>query len=206
MDLNKISAIDGSVQEVIQVEEKVFGVEYNEDLVHQLITAYRAGGRAGTKAQKSRSNVAGGGAKPWRQKGTGRARAGTSRSPIWRKGGVTFAAQPRNFAQKLNKKMYQKGLCCILSQLVKSGRLAAIEMIEISEPKTKELAQKIQSIGIAGATLITATDVKSLRLASRNLPDFNVVTERNMDPVTLVKAKKIFITEDAIRQIEGGAK
>ena len=206
MDLNIISAVDGSTKGTVQIEEMVFGVEYNETLVHQLVVAYQAAGRAGTKAQKSRSDVAGGGAKPWRQKGTGRARAGTSRSPIWRKGGVTFAAKPRSYKQKLNKKMYRKGICCILSQLVKNDRLLAIEPVDVDAPKTKLLAEKIRALGIDGATLVTGSEVESLRLAARNLPTFSVVVVKDIDPVSLIKSKKIFMTEDAIRKIEEGFK
>ena len=202
MDLNIVSATDGSIKGTLQIEEEVFGAKYNETLVHQLVVAYQAGGRSGSKAQKSRADVAGGGAKPWRQKGTGRARAGTSRSPIWRKGGVTFAAQPRSYEQKLNKKMYRKGICCILSQLVRADRLMAIDPFEIKEPKTKLLAKKVAQLNISGATLVLARKDETLALAARNLPQFSVMAVTEIDPVFLLKAKKILMTEEAIRKIE----
>lgn len=202
MDLSLVNSSDGEISGTVSVDDEVFGIEYNETLVHQLVTAYQAGARAGTKAQKNRSDVSGGGAKPWRQKGTGRARAGTSSSPIWRTGGVTFAARPRSFAQKLNKKMYRKGIKCILSQLMREDRLYAMDDISVSEPKTKAFVSKINNMNLSHALLVTESDDANLVLASRNVPNINVISASQIDPVSLVKSKKVLMTEASIRKIE----
>lgn len=197
----QIPAING--QNSVDVTEQVFGQEFNETLVHQLVVRHLAGARAGTKAQKNRSAVSGGGAKPWRQKGTGRARAGTSRGPIWRSGGVTFAAQPRSFSQKLNKKMFKAGVRSIFSELLRQERLVVSNEIMPSTPKTKELAGKLASIDDAKRVLIISEAITdNLILASRNIPYVEVSTVEGLSPVLLVGADKVIATESAIKQIE----
>lgn len=191
----------GSSQ-ALDVSELVFGQDFNETLVHQLVVKYMAAARAGTKAQKNRSAVSGGGAKPFRQKGTGRARAGTSRSPIWRTGGVNFAAQPRTFDQKLNKKMYKVGIRSIFSELLRQDRIAVCDDIMPSSPKTKEFLAKIKDID-AKRILVVADELnENLILAARNLPYIAVVTATSVDPVSLVSADKVIATTAALKQIE----
>jgi len=186
----------------LEVSESVFGQDFNETLVHQLVTKYLSGARAGTKAQKTRSAVSGGGAKPFRQKGTGRARAGTTRSPIWRTGGVTFAAQPRSFDQKLNKKMYRVGIRSIFSELLRQDRIAVCDDIVPATPKTKELLAKIKGYS-TGRLLIVADELnENLILAARNLHYVAVVTPSSVDPVSLVSADKVIATTAALKQIE----
>lgn len=186
----------------VSLADKVFKCEFKEDLVHQLVTAYLAGGRAGTKAQKTRSEVSGGGAKPWRQKGTGRARAGTIRSPIWRSGGVTFAAKPRSYKQKLNKKMYRSGMRAILSELIRQKRLLIVDAFMINEPKTKELLQKLTSIGLQEALIITDSVDTNLYLAARNLPKVDVRDVIGIDPVSLIKFSNVVVTPPVIKHFE----
>jgi len=186
----------------VDVAEQVFGQEFNETLVHQLVVKYQAGARAGTKAQKNRSAVRGGGIKPWRQKGTGRARSGTTRSPLWRSGGVTFAAQPRSFEQKLNKKMYKAGIRSIFSELLRQERLTVSNDILPSSPKTKEFAGKLQALD-AKRVLIIADDIdENLYLAARNIPYVAIATAESVDPVTLVSADKVIATTTALKNIE----
>jgi len=186
----------------LDVSELVFGQDFNETLVHQLVTKYLSAARAGTKAQKNRAAVSGGGAKPFRQKGTGRARAGTTRGPVWRHGGVAFAAQPRSFDQKLNKKMYKAGIRSIFSELLRQNRIAIFDDIFPSTPKTKDLLQKIKGID-AGRLLIVADDLnENLLLAARNLPYVAVLTPSSVDPVSLVSADKVIATTTALKQIE----
>ena len=186
----------------IQVSEAAFGREFNEPLVHQVVTAYMAAGRAGTKAQKNRSAVSGGGAKPFRQKGTGRARAGTIRSPLWRSGGVTFAAEPRDFAQKVNRKMYRGALRCIFSELVRQDRLVAVDSFDLEAPKTRMLAGKLKDMGL-GRVLIVSEDVsENLYLASRNLVNVQVSDVAALDPVSLIRFDKVIATVAAIKRIE----
>ena len=186
----------------LDVSEHVFGQEFNETLVHQLVVRHLAGARAGTKAQKNRSAVSGGGAKPWRQKGTGRARAGTSSSPIWRSGGATFAAQPRTFVQKLNKKMYKTGVRSIFSELLRQDRLVVGDDILPTSSKTKELVARL-SVVDAKRILIIADDlIDDLILASRNIPYVEVSTVKGLNPVLLVNADKVIATESAVKQIE----
>ena len=189
-------------QSGLQVSEAVFGQDYNETLVHQLVTRYLAGARQGTKAQKTRSDVSGGGIKPWRQKGTGRARSGTARSPIWRTGGVTFAARPRNYDQKLNKKMFRVGIRSILSELLRQDRLViSAEVLAIS-PKTKALKAQLNAVE-AKRTLIVVNEVDmNLALASRNIPYVEVVEAANLNPVLLVAADKVIVTPSALQQLE----
>jgi len=189
-------------KETIAVSDTVFGLEYKESLIHQLVTAYQAAGRAGTVAQKSRSAVRGGGAKPWNQKGTGRARAGTSRSPIWRSGGTTFAAQPRDYTQKLNKKMYRAGLRSILSELNRQQRLLVVEDVTVDAPKTKQMAAKLADLGVTKTLIVTETGDESLYLSARNLPYVEISDVAGMNPVNLVRYDHVVVTVGAIRAIE----
>jgi len=189
-------------KETIAVSDAVFGLEYKESLIHQLVTAYMAAGRAGTVAQKNRSAVRGGGAKPWNQKGTGRARAGTSRSPLWRSGGITFAAQPRDYRQKLNKKMYRAGIRSILSELNRQQRLIIVEDITVDAPKTKQMAAKLADLGVTKPLIITETGDEKLYLSARNLPYVEVCDVAGMNPVNLVRSEHVVVTVGAIRAIE----
>jgi large subunit ribosomal protein L4 len=186
----------------IQVSEATFGREFSEALVHQVVTAYLAGARAGTKAQKNRSAVRGGGKKPWRQKGTGRARAGTIRSPIWRGGGATFAATPRDHAQKVNRKMYRGALQAILSELVRQDRLVVVNSVELAEPKSKALVAWLDSLDVDKGLIVTADVDANLFLASRNVPGVYAVDVSGIDPVSLVGSDKVVITVDAIEKIQ----
>ena len=186
----------------IKVNEAVFGRDFSEPLVHQVVTAYLAGARAGTKAQKNRSAVAGGGRKPWKQKGTGNARAGTIRSPIWRSGGVTFAASPRDHSQKVNRKMYRGAMAAILSELVRQDRLIVVEQLTLDEPKTKALAAKLKEMDLQKALIVDADLDSNLFLASRNLPGVLVVTVDQIDPVSLVGAEKVVLTTAAISKLQ----
>lgn len=190
----------------IELADAVFARDFNEALIHQLVTAYMAGGRAGTKAQKTRSEVSGGGAKPFKQKGTGRARAGTIRSPIWRKGGITFAAKPRDFSQKVNKKMYKGAMCSILSELIRQDRLVVVEKFEVAKPKTSELVKKLSDMQVEGNIIIlTSAADENLYLAVRNLPHVELYDTASiaLNPVALVRADKVIVTEAAIKEVEG---
>ena len=189
-------------KEKISVSDAVFGADYNESLVHQLVTAYMAAGRAGTKAQKNRSAVRGGGAKPWRQKGTGRARAGTIRSPLWRSGGVTFAAQPRDFTQKVNRKMYRAGIRSILSELTRQGRLVVVDDITVDAPKTKQLIGKLDDLGVSKSLIVTETGDEKLYLSARNIPNVEVTDVAGLNPVNLVRFEHVVATVGAVRAIE----
>ena len=186
----------------IKVSDATFGREFSEALVHQVVTAYLAGARAGTKAQKNRSAVRGGGKKPWKQKGTGRARAGTIRSPIWRGGGVTFAATPRDHAQKVNRKMYRGALQTILSELVRQDRLVVVSALDLAEPKSKALLARLAELGVVKGLIVTAEVNENLYLASRNLPGVFAVDVAGIDPVSLVAAEKVVITVDAIEKVQ----
>jgi len=187
---------------VVDVSESVFGQKFNETLIHQLVTKYQAVGRAGTKAQKNRASVSGGGAKPWRQKGTGRARAGTMSSPIWRSGGVTFAAQPRSFDQKINKKMYKVGIRSIFSELLRQERLVVSNDILPVSVKTKELAKKLKEIGVKRILIIADVLNENLVLASRNIPYVEIATAESVNPVALVGADKVIATTAALKKVE----
>ena len=186
----------------INVSEATFGREFSEALVHQVVTAYLAGGRSGTKAQKNRSDVRGGGRKPWRQKGTGRARSGTIRSPIWRGGGRTFAAAPRDHAQKVNRKMYRGALQAILSELVRQDRLIVLDSFELSAPKTSELLAKLTDLGFEKGLVITPEVDGNLFLATRNVPGVYALDVAGLDPVSLVAADKVVMTVDAVKKVE----
>lgn len=200
MELNIVTP--GGAKGTVSVSEVAFGKEFNQDLVHQAVVAYMAGARQGTKAQKTRSEVSGGGKKPWRQKGTGRARAGTIRSPIWRSGGVTFAAKPRDFEQKLNKKMYRAALRCILSELNRQERLVVVEGFELEEPKTKALVQKLAQFDLSEALIVTEDVSENLYLASRNLHKVAVRDVQGVDPVSLVGFDKVVMTVPALKKFE----
>ena len=186
----------------IKVSEATFGRDFSEALVHQVVTAYLAGARAGTKAQKNRSAVRGGGAKPWRQKGTGRARAGTIRSPIWRSGGVTFAAQPRDHSQKVNRKMYRGAMQAILSELVRQERLVVVKSLELAEPKTKALLEKLAELGFEKGLIVSGEVNENVYLASRNIPGVYTMDVSGVDPVSLVAADKVIMTVDAVEKIQ----
>jgi large subunit ribosomal protein L4 len=184
------------------VSEAVFGQDYNEGIIHQLVVTYMANARSGTRAQKTRSEVSGGGVKPWKQKGTGRARAGTIRSPIWRTGGVTFAAKPQDHSKKLNKKMYAVGMRSILSELIRQDRLVIIDGVNLEAPKTKELNAILSDNGLISALIILAHEDMNLILASRNLHKIDVCTAQEIDPVSLLAFEKICMTADAVALIE----
>ncbi len=192
----------GGTGSALQVSDETFGREFNESLVHQVVTAYMAGGRSGTKAQKSKAEVRGGGKKPHAQKGTGQARAGSSRSPLWVGGGVTFAAKPRDFTQKVNRKMYRGALRSMLSELVRQDRLLVVETLTLDAPKTKLLAAKLKDWSLTNVLIVLDTMDEKLELASRNLPYVNVVTAAGVDPVSLVRHDKVLVTVGAVKQLE----
>lgn len=200
MELNIVKP-DGA-KDTLNVSEVAFGREFNQDLVHQAVVAFLAGARQGTKAQKTRAEVSGGGKKPWRQKGTGRARAGTIRSPIWRSGGKAFAAQPRDHAQKLNKKMYRAALRCILSELNRQDRLVVVEDFSVDAPKTKSLVQKLAQYDLSEALIVSDQVSENLYLASRNLHKVDVRDVQGVDPVALVGFEKVVITVPALKKFE----
>ncbi|MGH8474793.1 MAG: 50S ribosomal protein L4 [Methylococcales bacterium] len=202
MSLQIPSISESDSAEALPVSERVFGQPLNEALIHQLVTAYLAGARQGTKAQKSRADVRGGGRKPWRQKGNGRARAGSNSSPIWRGGGVTFAARPRNYAQKLNRKMYQAGMRSILSELLRQGRLVISGDVIPDQPKTKLLAAKLKEYNIANALIVTDAVDGNLELSSRNLPGAKFSTAMNINPVGLLSSTTVILTKQAVGVIE----
>ncbi|NQZ87138.1 MAG: 50S ribosomal protein L4 [Colwellia sp.] len=186
----------------LEVSEATFGLEFNEALVHQVVVAYAAGARQGTRAQKTRSEVSGGGAKPWRQKGTGRARAGTSRGPIWRSGGVTFAAKPQDHSQKVNRKMYRGAIKSILSELVRQDRLVVVENFTVETPKTKELVAKLNGLELKDVLIVTPDVDENLFLSARNLYKVDVRDVDGIDPVSLVGFEKVLMTASAVKQIE----
>ena len=186
----------------LTVSETTFGREFNEALVHQVVVAYAAGARQGTRAQKTRSEVSGGGAKPWRQKGTGRARAGTIRSPLWRTGGVTFAAKPQDHSQKVNKKMYRGAMKAILSELVRQERLIVVDNFSVEAPKTKELVAKLKELELNDVLIVTGEVDENLFLAARNLYKVDVRDASGLDPVSLIAFNKVLMTASAVKQVE----
>ena len=188
--------------DALTVSETTFGRDFNEALVHQVVVAFAAGARQGTRAQKTRSEVSGGGAKPWRQKGTGRARAGTIRSPIWRTGGVTFAAKPQDHSQKVNKKMYRGAMKSILSELVRQERLIVVDNFSVEAPKTKELAAKLKELELNDVLIVTSEVDENLFLAARNLYKVDVRDTAAIDPVSLIAFDKVLMTADAVKQVE----
>jgi large subunit ribosomal protein L4 len=199
MELN----ITGSKQGKLAVSDATFAREFNEPLVHQVVNAYLAGGRQGTRAQKTRSEVRGGGKKPWKQKGSGRARSGTIRSPIWRGGGVTFAAKAQDFTQKVNRKMYRAALQSIFSELVRQGRLILVEDMSLETPKTKAFNVKLKEQGLNSSSLIISDEVEqNLYLAARNLPHVDVRDVAGIDPASLVAFDNVVVTVPAIKKIE----
>lgn len=202
LNLAKNTDQESSVSSVL-VSDAVFNCAFKEALVHQVITACQAAMRSGSKAQLSRSEVSGGGAKPWRQKGSGRARAGTSRGPLWRKGGVTFAAEPGSYSQKINKKMYRGALCSILSRLVKEERLLVVESFLLESRRTKELLSKLRNMNLDEVLIVTNDIDKNLYLASRNLCNVEVADAASVNPTALVGFNKTVITVPALRQLEG---
>lgn len=186
----------------LQVADAVFGVDYKPGLIHQVVNAYMAGARAGTRAQKTRAEVSGGGAKPWRQKGTGRARAGSSRSPIWRSGGVTFAAKPQDYSQKVNRKMYRGAVRSILSELVRQGRLVVVDDLRVDGPKTKELLALLKRHQLSDVLMLTDGLDDNLYLASRNIPKVDVMAVQDVDPVSMVAFDTVLATEAAVKYLE----
>lgn len=186
----------------VQVSEDVFGVAFNEALIHQVLTAFMAGSRTGTKAQKNRSEVRGGGKKPWRQKGLGRARAGTIRSPIWRGGGATFAAKPRSYAKKVNKKMYRGAMRSILSELIRQERLRCIDEFKIDEPKTKIAKEKLSELGLEEVLIITDEVTENLYLSTRNIPLVDVIDTSEINPYSLIGFENVLITQNAVEKVE----
>ena len=186
----------------VTVSDTAFGREFNESLIHQVVVAYLAGARAGTRAQKSRSEVRGGGRKPWKQKGTGRARSGTINSPIWRSGGVTFAAKPQDHSQKVNKKMYRGAIRSILSELVRQERLIVVEKFSVDTPKTKELVAKLKDYDLKDVLIVTPEVEENLFLSSRNLYKVDVRDVAGLDPASLIAFDKVLVTADAVKQIE----
>ena len=186
----------------VDVAETAFAADFNEALVHQVVTAYLAGSRQGTKGQKNRSAARGGGTKPWRQKGTGRARAGTIRSPIWVGGGRAFAAKPRDYKQKVNKKMYQAAMRSVLSELIRQDRLVVVESLDIDAPKTKLLTTKLKSLGLSDVLILNEAFNEKLFLAARNLPNVGICDAAAIDPVVLIRFEKVLITLPALKLIE----
>jgi len=202
-----LHSIQGNQIANIEITDAVFAQQFNEPLIHQVVVAYLAAGRAGTKAQKTRAEVSGGGRKPWRQKGTGRARAGTTRSPLWRGGGRTFAARPQDHSQKVNRKMYRGAMRSILSELINQQRLIVINEIQPNTPKTKNFLVMISAITPIVAekkniSIITEVLTENLYLATRNLFNVNLIESKNVDPVSLINSEKVIITLGALRQIE----
>jgi len=198
----KLTVQGKSAATKLEVSDLIFGAGYNETMIHQVVTAYMAKGRAGTKAQKNRAAVSGGGAKPWRQKGTGRARAGTSRSPIWVGGGRTFAAKPRDFAQKVNRKMYRAALRSMLSELLRQERLVVVDKLKLKEPRTRDLVAKLADLKLDNVLILVKEYDLNLCLAARNLHWVDVLDLREMNPVSLMRYSKVLATSSAIKALE----
>jgi large subunit ribosomal protein L4 len=202
MELNLTTTTGRASKNTVELADATFGRDFNETLVHQVVTAYMAAARAGTKAQKTRSQVSGGGAKPFRQKGTGRARAGSIRSPLWRGGGKTFAAQPRDYAQKVNRKMYRAAVKAILSELVRQERLVIVDKFELDAPKTKQLVAKLGEMGLDNVLIVSDKVDDNLFLSARNLKNVDVADVRRVDPVGLIRFEKVLMTVPAVKQLE----
>lgn len=198
----KLTVQGKSAATKLEVSDLIFGAGYNETMIHQVVTAYMAKGRSGTKAQKNRSAVSGGGAKPWRQKGTGRARAGTSRSPIWVGGGRAFAAKPRDFAQKVNRKMYRAAIRSMLSELLRQERLVVVDKLKFKEPRTRDLVAKLADLKLDNVLILVKEYDLNLCLAARNLHWVDVLDLREMNPVSLMRYSKVLVTSDAIKALE----
>ena len=186
----------------VSVSDQAFGRDFNEALIHQVVTAFMAANRAGTKAQKSRSDVRGGGAKPWRQKGTGRARSGTIRSPLWAGGGKTFAARPRDYSQKVNRKMYRGAMASILSELLRQDRLVIVDEFKLSAPKTRELTDKLKGMDLRDVLIVNDDADENLYLAARNLYNVGVCDSETADPVSLIGFEKVLMTVDTLKKFE----
>ncbi len=186
----------------VTVSDSIFAAEYNEALIHQALTAFMAGSRAGTKAQKTRSDARGGGRKPWKQKGTGRARSGTIRSPIWRGGGVTFAARPKDYSQKLNKKMYRGAMRSILAELARQDRLVLIDEFTADVPKTKDMVARLKSLDLNDVLIVTGEVTENLFLSTRNIPHVDVVDTEEINPYVLIGYNKILMTQGALAKVE----
>jgi large subunit ribosomal protein L4 len=203
MDLKFIDD-KGQSTSTVPGSDALFARDYNEDLIHQVVTAFQANARQGTRAQKGRSDINKSHKKPWKQKGTGRARAGQANSPLWRGGGKIFPSSPdENFAQKVNRKMYRAGIASILSQLVREGRLSVIEALALDTPKTRQFAQKIKGYGLDGTVLVVTDKLDdNLYLGSRNLPNVLVLETREVDPVSLVRFRNVLVTKAAVAQFE----
>jgi large subunit ribosomal protein L4 len=202
MKLNVVNET-GATGGEMQVSDAVFGAAFNEPLVHQVVVAYQANGRQGTRKQKTRAEVRGGGRKPWKQKGSGRARAGTIRSPLWRGGGRTFPASPdENFTQKINRKMYRGALRAILSELTRQGRLIAVDEFKVAGPKTGALAGRLRALGAVDALIVNDAVDRNLSLAARNLPNVDVCTAASADPVSLIGFEKVIVTQAALKRLE----
>lgn len=202
MDIQVHSTTDAGTAHTIALSDDVFGCAFKESLVHQVVTAHLAGARSGSKAQKSRSQAKGGGAKPWRQKGTGRARSGTTRSPLWRSGGRAFAAQPRSFEQKINRKMYRGALRAMLSELIRQDRLLVVDQFDVEAPRTKLLVEALKSLALSEVLIITDELSDNLSLASRNIPDLVVIETGAVNPILLVGFEKIMVTKKALADLE----
>lgn len=202
MQLGLLSDSGKQAKGKVEVTDAAFAVEFNEPLVHQVVTAFLAGARAGTKAQKSRSDARGGGRKPWRQKGTGHARSGSIRSPIWRGGGVTFAARPKDYSQKVNRKMYRGAMRSILSELVRQDRLVVVENFSVEAPKTKLVVEKLKALNLDDALIVVDSEDPNLQLASRNLHWAAVIEAAQANPVSLMAFDKVLITVPALKQLE----
>ena len=198
----KIELLSSTKNQDINISENAFSKEFNEALVHQAVVSFLAGSRQGTSKQKTRSEVRGGGKKPYRQKGTGRARAGTIRSPLWRGGGIAFAATPRDYSKKINKKMYRAAIKSIFSELLRQGRLVAIEKPVLEKPKTKEIANFLKEFSLSKVLIITDELDINLYLSARNIPNVDIITVREINPVNLLKAQKVAVTADAFKKIE----
>jgi len=202
MELNLTTASGNASKSSVELNDAIFGRDFNEALIHQVVTAFMNASRAGTKAQKTRSQVSGGGAKPWRQKGTGRARAGTIRSPLWRGGGKTFAAVPRSYEQKVNRKMYRAAMSSIVSELIRQERLIVVDKFDLDAPKTKALVETLGKMGANDVLIVTNEVSENLYLASRNLYKVGVCDISAIDPVSLVGYEKVVMTVDALKKLE----
>lgn len=200
----KIELLSSTKNQDINISENAFSKDFNESLVHQAVVSFLAGSRQGTSKQKTRSEVRGGGKKPYRQKGTGRARAGTIRSPLWRGGGIAFAATPRNYSKKINKKMYRAAIRSIFSELLRQGRLVAIEKPVLEKPKTKEIANFLKEFSLSKVLIITDELDVNLYLSARNIPNVDIITVREINPVNLLKAQKVAVTADAFKKLRNG--
>jgi len=198
----KIELLSSTKNQDINISENAFSKDFNEALVHQAVVSFLAGSRQGTSKQKTRSEVRGGGKKPYRQKGTGRARAGTIRSPLWRGGGIAFAATPRDYSKKINKKMYRAAIRSIFSELLRQGRLVAIEKPVLEKPKTKDIANFLKEFSLSKVLIVTDELDVNLYLSARNIPNVDIITVREINPVNLLKAQKVAVTADAFKKIE----